>query len=251
MRRYEAISRVIKKHGPAILTGIGITGMITTTVLAVTATPKALLMIEEEKENKKEQGEEFKKTDAVKTAWKPYLPAIVLGTASIGCLIGAQSVHARRYAALTAAYALSESSLKDYRDKVIETIGEKKEQEVQEAIAKEKLCKAPTVNREIVSTGNGDMLCFDTISGRFFKSDINKVKKAINEVNRNLLDDMFITLNELYYELGLGSVAIGDDIGWDIANGLIDVYFSSQLDEDGTPCLVLNYPTPPCYREFG
>ena len=66
-----------------------------------------------------------------------------------------------------------------------------------------------------------------------------------------MLDEMFITLNELYYELGLGSIAIGDDLGWDIANGLIEVYFSSQLDEYDTPCLVLNYPTPPQYREFG
>lgn len=40
----------VKKHSPEILTGIGIAGMITTTVLAVRATPKALILIEEKKD---------------------------------------------------------------------------------------------------------------------------------------------------------------------------------------------------------
>ena len=44
--RYE-----LGKHSPEILTGIGIAGMITTTVMAVRATPKALDLLAEVKEN--------------------------------------------------------------------------------------------------------------------------------------------------------------------------------------------------------
>lgn len=248
---YKNVKRSIKKHGPAILTGFGIAGMIATTFLAVQATPKAIILIEDKKEIKAELEEECTPIDIVKVAWKPYIPAMITGVLSIGCLIGAHSTHTRRYATLAAAYTLSESSLRDYRDKVIETIGEKKEKEVQDALAKEKVEKNPVSNCEVIITERGNTLCFDTISGRYFKSDIDKIKKAVNEINRELLDEMFITLNELYYELGLGRIAIGDDLGWDIANGLIEVYFSSQLDEYENPCLVLNYPTPPQYREFG
>lgn len=248
---YKNVKRSIKKHGPAILTGFGIAGMIATTFLAVQATPKAIILIEDKKEIKAELEEECTPIDIVKVAWKPYIPAMITGVLSIGCLIGAHSAHTRRYATLAAAYTLSESSLRDYRDKVIETIGEKKEKEVQDALAKEKVEKNPVSNCEVIITERGNTLCFDTISGRYFKSDIDKIKKAVNEINRELLDEMFITLNELYYELGLGRIAIGDDLGWDIANGLIEVYFSSQLDEYENPCLVLNYPTPPQYREFG
>ena len=250
-KTYKNVRRSIKKHGPAILTGFGIAGMIATTVIAVQATPKALILIEDAKELKVEREEEFTPVDVVKVAWKPYIPAMITGIVSVGCLIGAHSAHTRRYATLAAAYTLSESSLRDYRDKVVEIVGEKKEKEVQDALAKDKVEKNPVSNCEVIITEKGNTLCFDTISGRYFKSDIDKIRKAVNEINRELLDEMFITLNELYYELGLGNIAIGDDLGWDIANGLIEVYFSSQLDEYDTPCLVLNYPTPPQYREFG
>ena len=114
------------KHSPEILTGVGIAGMITTTVMAVRATPKAIQLLDEEK--RRQQADKLEPMDVVKTAWKCYIPAAVTGTVSVACLIGASSVNARRNAALTAAYTISESTLRDYQKKVVETIGEKKEQ---------------------------------------------------------------------------------------------------------------------------
>ena len=47
------ICRTVKastiKHSPEILTGVGIAGMVTTTVMAVRATPKAIRLLEDEK----------------------------------------------------------------------------------------------------------------------------------------------------------------------------------------------------------
>ena len=40
----------VKKHSPEILVGIGITGMIGSTILAVKATPKALQLLEDTEE---------------------------------------------------------------------------------------------------------------------------------------------------------------------------------------------------------
>lgn len=105
----------IKKHSPEILTGIGIAGMITTTVMAVRATPKALILIEERKE---EIGvNQLEAVDLIKTTWMCYVPAALTGTLSIACLIGASSVNVRRNAALATAYTLSESALKDYQER--------------------------------------------------------------------------------------------------------------------------------------
>lgn len=107
----------IKKHSPEILTGIGIAGMITTTVMAVRATPKALILIEERKE---EIGvNQLEAVDLIKTTWMCYVPAALTGTLSIACLIGASSVNVRRNAALATAYTLSESALKDYQENLI------------------------------------------------------------------------------------------------------------------------------------
>ena len=224
------------KHSPEILTGVGIAGMVTTTVMAVRATPKAIQLLDEEK--RRQHTEKLEPIDAIKTTWKCYIPAVVTGTVSVACLIGASSVNARRNAALTAAYTISESTLRDYQKKVVETIGEKKEQTVRDAVAKERLEKNPVENKAVIVTAKGDTLCFDAVSGRYFKSDIDKLKKAENELNRQMRDEMYISLNDFYYEVGLEPIKLGDDLGWNIDNGYIDLRFSSQLATDGTPCPV-------------
>lgn len=254
-KMFKNVKRATEKHSPEILTGIGIAGMITTTVLAVKATPKALLLIEETKEEKRvydESDDEWvdeplTKMEVVRTTWKCYIPAITTGTMSIICLIGASSVNYKRNAALATAYTLSETALKEYREKVIETIGEKKESQVRDAIAKDKIAKNPVVNKEIIITEKGNTLCYDTISGRYFKSDIDKLRKIENELNRRMMDDVYITLNELYYEIGLNPTKLGEDLGWNINRGLIELRFSSQLTEDEEPCLVLDYRIEPKY----
>lgn len=244
-KSFLSLKRAIKKHSPEILTGIGIAGMITTTVMAVRATPKALILIEERKE---EIGaEKIETVDVVKTTWLCYIPAAITGTLSIACLIGASSVNARRNAALATAYTLSESALKDYQGKVVEMFGEKKHETVKDAIAKDKIEKNPIATQEVIITEKGNTLCYDVLSGRYFKGDIDKIKKAENELNRQMRDEMYISLNDFYYEIGLENIKLGDELGWNINEGYIDLSFSSQLASDGTPCLVIDYAVAPRY----
>jgi len=239
------VRTVISKRSPEILTGIGIAGMITTTVMAVRATPKALALIEDKKiEN---DTEKLTPVETIKAAWTCYIPAAITGCLSIFCLVGANSVNARRNAALATAYTLSESALKEYQEKVIETIGKKKEQTVRDAIAKDKIDRDPVSSKEVIITEKGNTLCYDSISGRYFKSDIDKLKKVENELNRRMRDEMYISLNEFYYEIGLNPTSIGDDLGWNIDRGYIELNFSSQLSDDGNPCLVIDYQVTPRY----
>lgn len=240
----NSMKKGVAKNSSAILTGIGIAGMITTTVLAVRATPKALYLIDE-KEAK--QAKRLAPKEVVSTAWKCYIPAAVTGALSVVCLIGANSVNARRNTALAAAYTLSESTLKEYQEKVVETVGARKEEAVRDSVAKDKLDRNPVNSKEVILTQKGDTLCYDVVSGRYFKSDIDKLKKAENNLNRQMRDDMYITLNEFYCEIGLPTIPIGDDLGWNIDNGYIDLRFSSQLADDGTPCLVIDYQVAPQY----
>ena len=233
------------KRSPEILMGIGIAGMVATTVMAVRVTPKAFRLVEDKKTETKE--EKLTPIETIKTTWFCYLPAAITGSVSVACLIGANSVNVRRNAALATAYTLSESALKEYQEKVIETIGEKKEQSVRDAIAKDHIEKNPIKNREVLITEKGNTLCLDYVSGRYFRSDMETIKKAVNELNRRLRDEMYISLNEFYYEIGLPPNGSGEDLGWNIENGYIDPDFSSQLAEDGTPCLVISYLVAPRY----
>lgn len=238
------IRKFASKRSPEILTGIGIAGMITTTILAVRATPKALELIEEQKEE--ESVDELSSFEVVKVAWKPYIPAMVTCIVSTACLIGASSVNTKRNAALATAYKLSETALTEYREKVIETIGEKKERIVRDKVAEERVKKNPVSKNEVIITGNGKTLCFDPISGRYFMCSIETIKKAENTLNKQMLHDIsgYVSLNEFYDELGLNHTSVGNDLGWN-TNQLIDIDFSSQLNDNGEPSVVLDYLVAP------
>lgn len=250
---YNAVKKSTIKHSPEILTGIGIAGMVTTTVMAVRATPKALELLKKEENYRQIDGEndvpeKISSIDTIKICWKCYIPAGVTGVLSIVCLIGASSVNARRNAALATAYSIAETSLKEYQNKVVETIGEKKEQTIRDAVAKERIDTHPAKESEIIFVGDGETLCYDVLSGRYFKSKIDKIKKAENELNRKMRDEMYISLNEFYYEIGLPSIKIGDDIGWNIdREGYIDLRFSSQLNDNDEPVFVIDYGCGPRY----
>ena len=243
------IRKFASKRSPEILTGIGIAGMITTTILAVRATPKALELIEEQKEE--ESVDELSSFEVVKVAWKPYIPAMVTCIASTACLIGASSVNTKRNAALATAYKLSETALSEYRDKVVETIGEKKERIVRDKVAEERVKKNPVSKNEVIVTGNGKTLCFDPISGRYFMCSIETIKRAENELNKQMLHDIsgYVSLNEFYDELGLDHTSVGDDLGWN-TDQLIDINFSSQLNDNGEPSVVLDYLVAPKYDYY-
>lgn len=245
------IHGTLVKRSPEILTGIGIAGMIATTVMAVRATPKALHLIVEAEDEKIENDETFialSKKEIIQAAWKCYIPAAATGLLSIACLIGASSVNLRRNAALAAAYTLSESALREYQEKTTALIGEKKEQAVRDAIAKDKIEKTPIGFSEVLITGGGESLCFDVFSSRYFKSDIEKLRKAENEMNFRLLNEDYVCLNDFYEEIGLSTTKIGNLIGWNVSKDKVELIFSSQLSEDGKPCLVLDFRSPPTYN---
>lgn len=209
----KSVRTAMKKHSPEILTGIGIAGMITTTVMAVKATPKALILLEEKKDEL--DTDRLEPKDIIKAAWPCYIPAAVVGSISVFCLIGASSTNLRRNAALATAYTLSESTLKEYQEKVVETIGEKKEQSIRDSVSKDKMVKNP-VREVILTESGGNTICYDVLSGRYFKSDRDKITRVMNELNRQMRDEMYVMLHSLTiepisqgfeeYELKMGSI---------------------------------------------
>lgn len=234
-----------KKHSPEILIGMGIAGAASSVIFAVKATPKAMILLEEKRQELSVEKLEAK--EIIKTAAPVYIPTAVSFGVSVACIVGASSVNARRNAALTAAYTLSESTLRTYRDKVLETVGEDKEREIRQKAAIEQQQRTPEPQTLVVSSAAGQLKCFDSLSGRYFVSTKNEIDKAVNEFNRQLRDDMRISLNDWYDLIGLDTNKLGDMLGWDIERGYVETCYASRLDEDGLPCLVVNYVEPPHY----
>ena len=133
------IQKGLKKHSPEILTAVGIVGMVTTTILAVKATPKAMELIDNKKEELElSPDESLKPIEVVKTAWKPYMPAVVTGVSSMACIIGASSIHVKRNAALMTAYQISNTALTEWKQKATESLGEEKVKEIRDKIKNDK-----------------------------------------------------------------------------------------------------------------
>lgn len=245
---FKTLGTTMSKHAPALLTGVGIAGMLTTTVLAVRVTPKALKLIEKKTEDK---GDKLTPVETVKAAWKPYIPAAISGALSITCLIFAHRVNARRSAMLMAAYELSEKALTEYKDKAVEVLGEKKEEEIRTAVDKSRLEKDPiTSEKQILLSGSGETLCYDGLSGRYFRSSINKINSAVNDLNHNLMTDGDQCLNDYYDLIDLPHIGIGYNLGWECLedNDLVEARFTSHITPNGLPCVVVSLDRPPVYH---
>lgn len=242
---FKSTGAAISKHSPEILTGLGIAGMIATTVLAVKATPKAMACIEEAKE---EKNDDLSPMEVVKATWKCYIPAAVTGMVSTGCLIGSCSVSTRRHAALVTAYKLSETALEEYRDQVIEDIGEKKEKNIQDKVNLKQIEKEPVDPRNIIETGRGNTLCLDPLSGRYFRSDLEFIRRAENAVNKEMIHGLYGTanINDFYDEIGLDRTDIGDMLGWNTER-LMNLNITPGMTSWDEPCAVIGHYTRPDY----
>lgn len=246
----KSACKFVSDRSPELLTGLGIAGMITTTVLAVRATPKALKLIEDAEYAKGMTHEVVDLTpmETVKAAWKPYIPAVITGTISTACLIGASSVNAKRNAALAAAYNLSTTALAEYKEKVVETIGERKERDIRDKVSEERIKKHPVKEEDIYDTRRGNTLCFEPLSARYFYSDIDHIKRAELAIKEELLHDICgrASVNDFYDELGLPHTLVGDKIGWN-TDDLIKINISSHITDNGKPSAVIDYEVEPKY----
>lgn len=236
------------RNAPSLLTGVGVAGVFVTAYMAYKAGPKAKEIIERHKAHPVPETKEEKRTEIkelVKEIAPVVLPTIGMAVATSACIIGANSVSSRRLAVLSAAYSMSESALKEYQAKVVEMVDTKKVQKIKESIAQDKLDRnPPRPNQEILMTGDGDVLCMDCYSGRYFRSNAQKIGQAINELSADLQTDMYVSLNDLYGKLNIPSVPMGDDFGWnvdDLVRGQLTIDVSAHLTPDKQPCLVVDY----------
>ena len=227
------------KNAPTILTAVGAAGVVLTAVAAGKASIKAKKALEDIPEDA--DIKEKAKVVAPIMA-KPFL----LGAATIGCIFYANHEHLKREAALAAVYSISSKALDEYEAKVIDTIGENKNKKIKDAIAEDKVSKNPPPDAVVFSNDEGMTVCYDNYTGRYFKADIETIRKVQNDLNDIMIKDGFVALNEYYERLGLPGIKTGEDIGWNVNyDDLIDFEFSSQLSEQGIPVLVINFRVDP------
>jgi hypothetical protein len=231
------------------LTTIAVVGVVTTTVLAVKATPQAHTDIQNAKS---ETTEDLTIVDVVKLTYKHYLPSVATGILTVACVIGSNHVNTKRTAALASVYGLTEAAFREYREKVVEHIGTVKEQKVRDEVNQDVVDRIPVESKQIIVTDTGNVLFLEKLSGRIFASDVETVRKAVNDVNYLIINDMYASLNDFYYKLSLPPNDVGETLGW-TTDRLLELEEFTATVFDGKPCLVIDYRAmpKPKYNKFG
>lgn len=223
-------------HSPEILTGLGIGGVVTTAYLAAKAAFKSAGRLE----SSSPYDSNFEKA---KEVWPEFIPPVLAGTATIACIFGSNRVSAQRTAAAIAAYSLTEKAFTEYKDKIVDTIGAKKEEKARDEVAEANIAKSPPpplLDAPVFWTG--DVLCCDLLTMRYFQSDMESLNKAANEINARMLREGYMSVAEFYHEIGVRPTDHMDRLGWRSPR-LMELTFTAVMTEEDNPrpCMAFAY----------
>ena len=225
----------LKRNASTILTIAGGVGVVTTTVLGIKVTPKALALIDNAK---KKKGDKLTKLEKIQAAAPVYIPTVISGVATLCCVFGANVVNKRQQAGLISAYALVDNSYKEYKAKVEELYGEEANNIVREEIAKEKYEKTKPEFEEV--------LVYDVFSNQYIATTYVKLARAEYELNRNIHMRGWAELNEFYEILGTDGIDGGNELGWSEGGNLarywqgwVDFSHKTATMDDGTDYMIL------------
>lgn len=250
----KTVGKEAVKRSPGIMAGLAIAGVATTAYLAFKSSPKAYEIVEAKKRDLEDIDETDKATrrqirlEMVKELAPVLAPVVISGVITMVLIFSSHSLNTRRQAVLSAAYSATQTAFQEYKEKTRALVGPKKSTTIHDDIVQDHVEKlGPPNDKTVIVTGNGDYLCLDDYSGRYFYSTHEKIRQVINEINYRLLSEMYISLNEFYDELGLPPIKLGDDTGWNVDSGLFNIQFTTIMGKDNVPCLVLNYDVEPRY----
>lgn len=240
---------VLAKNSPQILLGLGIVGVITSTVLACKATLKVNDILDETKDTVNKINdtvdlgkENYTSDDANKDLAivyvqtgvkfvKLYAPAVIIGAVSLGFILKSNGILRARNAGMLAAYQTLDSIFKNYRGRVVDELGEAKDRQFRYGMVDEKVVteevdpetgKTKKV-KSIVQKANlaGDeseyARFFDSYSVQWRKIPeynlifLNHAQKAANDM---LYMKGHVFLNEVYDLLGIPRSQAGSVVGW-------------------------------------
>lgn len=239
--------KFVKKNGSTILTVLGAAGVVGTAVMAVKATPKAMELIEQAKE---EKGEELSKWETIRVAAPTYIPTILLGVGTVSCIFGAHIANRHTQAALTSAYALLDQTHKEYKNKVKELYGEDGDKLIRTAVVKDNYDEEDQEEYED-EYEDGKTLFYDEFSKRYYRVTNETQLRAEYEINKMLSETGGASLNDYYDLLEIDRQDYGEFMGWSAAQ-MYELYWDSWLHfrhtkvemDDGMECWIIDYTEP-------
>ena len=225
----------LKRGSPTILTCLGAAGLIFTTISAVKATKEATERIKyDSRLNHDGDSYAYTKAEAVKSAWRCYIPTVMLGASTLVCIFGANALNKKQQAALTSAYMLLNNTYKEFVKKDTDAA-------VRKAVVED---KADSID---ISPSEEKALFYEFNYGDFFEYNLAELLSAEYQFNKQFISRGYACLNDLYDLIGLPKTQVGETIGWTEHDGRPWIDFEHELVEleDGMECYIINIPELP------
>lgn len=243
-----------KENATVLLTAGGVVGTVATAVLAGRAGFKAAEIIRDKElehihsepvdgvidSNNSTMG--LSTTKKIKLVWPHFVPPVITGTATITAIVMSHRMSSAKIAGLAAAYGLAERNFSEYKEKVAEKLTGPKQTQIDDEIAQDRVNR--TKGYENIVVVEGEVLCFDEPTGRYFRSSMENIKQAVNTVNAEILNHEYATATMFYEEIGLPATTWTDEVGWNREH-LMDLKYSTVLSPDNRPCIAIDFTVLP------
>lgn len=241
----NVVSGLLKRNSSVILSSTAITGVVTTAYLTGRAAWNSQYKLRsyDNLDDAKLPTRQRLVRDA-RLVWTMYIPAAASGAVTIACIVGQTRISNKRIAAAQAAFVLSERAYAEYRSKVIEEYGDRRDQTIRDSIAEDRVRNDPPPSNVVLVSGPGNVLCCELYTGRYFTSDMETLRRAENDFNARLISQDSATLDDWYYAIGMQPTTNSGDLGWN-SDKLLHLEFTPLLTEDNRPCIAFAYSPAP------
>ena len=243
------LSKMISRKSPTVLTGIAVAGTIGSVFMMHYATKKAVVKMDDlrskdDYEEPESKAEEI--FEEVKETWSCYAPVAIIIVVTVVSEIQSNRINLKRLALVTDAYRMSENLRKEYQEKTKEIVGKGKEEKIRTELAKDEISKDSPKEDCIFDTGEGRIIFKDRFSGRYFYQDIEKMRKARNQLDSLIKRNDYAALNEWYYLIKLEPLDdVGSVFGWNLDRldwkDLSGIDFVPSVTHNGIPCYLVTY----------
>lgn len=234
LKMLKSLGALCKEQLPTILTGAAVIGVFVTGICAAKASPKAKEEIE--------KIENPTALDKAKVLIPTYGPTVAVGGVTVACILSANRISVKRYAALAGTCAIAKTQLQEHKDKVLEMFGKEKAVSVEKEIAKDQATKKTPVDGMIYACDEL-ITCKDLVTGMVFKSSMVRIQAAANNVNAMVLMEGTADLGDFYSYLEQDYPAITTRVKWHCSSRtpMMQVEFGAEISEHGLPYLTFTY----------
>lgn len=227
------LQNTLKQNAPSILLALGLGGFVGAVVYTARVAPKANDILSD-------LPPETSKLDQAKAVAATYAPVAGMVLASTGAILASNRIMRNRYAALLVLYSFTEQVVERWKSSALEEVGSKKFKNIKDRV----VGSDDPIPDDILNQEGATML-YDTYSGRWFTTDsVESVRRVINDVNEDMFRENFASLNDFYYGLKMDKIEYGDDVGWHIDDGAVNIELTPII-RDERPYISISFSVKP------